>query len=309
MKLAFLSLGLFLATAKVSAVCQTCSQFFAAEGQDICEQTGFGDRRSPLVACQATHCRLLECCEPPAAVVCRPQTCGEFYGVEGRNVCANAGYDLSKSDFVTCQGLKCQVGECCDHDDSIDNDDDETCEEYFDKKGKIHEDTECDGECKVSECCKHKVETCQDYFDEKGKSYCVDHGYEHRRDHSTPCDKDGCSRSQCCKDKVPQPPQVETCQDYFDDKGKDVCTRRGYEHRRNHSTECSKKGCSSRQCCKGKQQQPTTTTRPPRPIKTKPPRPIKTKPARPNKTKPVKAVVSKHSKTKTKATKAKYQKP
>eukprot|EP00121_Abeoforma_whisleri_P014225 Awhi_evm1s13118 len=92
-------------------------------------------------------------------------------------------------------------------------------------KHRHNHSTKCSsGGCSLSKCCKDKVyvpqppreETCQDFFDVMGKQTCVDNGYKHRHNHSTKCSSGGCSLSKCCKDKVPQPAQEVTCQDFFD---------------------------------------------------------------------------------------------
>eukprot|EP00121_Abeoforma_whisleri_P013372 Awhi_evm1s12334 len=87
-------------------------------------------------------------------------------------------------------------------------------------------------------------EKCKTFFDKSGgNNICVKQGYVKAKDNSHVC-KGTCDVIQCCKGEV-------TCNAFFINNGKSMCTDHGYENRRNHETECSVKGdCLIDDCCK-----------------------------------------------------------
>eukprot|EP00121_Abeoforma_whisleri_P003939 Awhi_evm1s3552 len=163
---------------------------------------------------------------------------------------------------------------------------DQTCADYFDKEGseickdngykKSQSSITCDDSCTVSQCCYDKAEkykTCQNLYDGEGSSVCNLAGYQNRDggDNDIDCSKDysddnSCYTKACCSNK--QDKGYQTCEQFYDLKGRDVCTDNGYTSRRGDNGYTSRRGgdypctndnyngsvedqtCTVEQCCR-----------------------------------------------------------
>eukprot|EP00121_Abeoforma_whisleri_P003365 Awhi_evm1s3022 len=85
---------------------------------------------------------------------------------------------------------------------------------------------------------------CKSLFQSSGGSnICEKQGYLKSKSNNFVC-KGACDVTQCCKGEA-------TCNAFFINNGKSMCTDHGYNNRRNHESKCSVKGaCLIDDCCK-----------------------------------------------------------